>query len=241
MNVNAERLSGVLRRVRHACERSDRSPDSVRLLAVSKQQPPEALRTLYALGQRAFGENRLQEALAKQDVLEDLEIEWHFIGPVQSNKTRDIAARFDWVQSVDREKVLRRLGSQRPDGLPPLDICLQVNIDRERQKAGVAPEAAGALAAMTREFPALRLRGLMCLPEHTEDAERTRDSFRRLAHLAEELRRDGFAIDTLSMGMSGDLELAIEAGSTLVRVGTDLFGPRPGAMHTASKTTGAPA
>jgi pyridoxal phosphate enzyme (YggS family) len=226
MNVAAERLRAVRSRIAEACDRAGRNRDEVKLLAVSKQHPAQAIRTLHALGQRAFGENRLQEAADKQDALSDLDIEWHFIGPVQSNKTRDIAARFAWVQSVDREKLIRRLGAQRPEGAPPLSICLQVNIDAEPQKAGADPSELGDLAALTRDYPGLRLRGLMCLPEYTSDETATLDSFRRVAALAESLRRRGFELDTLSMGMSGDLELAIEAGSNLVRVGTDLFGPR---------------
>lgn len=228
MDVSSARLRAVRARIAEACARADRHPGDVRLLAVSKQHPPDAIRALHALGQRAFGENRLQEASVKQDALADLDLQWHFIGPVQSNKTRDIAARFDWVQSVDREKLVRRLGDQRPDDLPPLSICLQVNIDAEPQKAGARPEDLEELAALSRAHPRLRLRGLMCLPEYTDDERATLDSFRRVAALQQSLRRRGFELDTLSMGMSGDLALAIEAGSTMVRVGTDLFGPRPG-------------
>lgn len=228
MNVHLNRLQNVRSRIAAACEKSGRDPGSVRLLAVSKQQAAEAIRGLHECGQREFGENRLQEALDKQALLGDLDLCWHFIGPVQSNKTGDIAARFSWVQSVDREKILRRLGAQRPAELPPLNICLQVNIDREPQKAGVAPETLPALAALAAGQPGLRLRGLMCIPALTEDEDRTRDSFSRVAALARDLAERGFELDTLSMGMSGDLEAAIECGSTLVRVGTDLFGPRPG-------------
>lgn len=221
-----ERLHTVRERIASACARSGRDPASVRLLAVSKQQDAAAIRALQGLGQLEFGENRLQEAVEKQALLEDLPLTWHFIGPVQSNKTKDIATRFAWVQSVDREKVLQRLDAQRPDALPALNVCLQVNIDHEPQKAGVAPEALAELAALAARLPRLRLRGLMCIPALTEDEARTRDSFRRLAALAEDLRARGHRLDTLSMGMSGDLELAVECGSTLVRVGTDLFGPR---------------
>ncbi|MEM1412683.1 MAG: YggS family pyridoxal phosphate-dependent enzyme [Pseudomonadota bacterium] len=223
---SAQRRRQVLERIARACRESGRSPAAVELLAVSKQQPAAALRAQHALGQRAFGENRLQEALTKQDELADLELTWHFIGPVQSNKTRDIAARFDWVQSVDREKILRRLGAQRPEAKPPLMICLQVNIDEEPQKAGASPAAVTDLAALCRDLPRLCLRGLMCLPARQEDADDTRDSFQRVAALAATLRHEGHEIDTLSMGMSADLEPAIACGSTMVRVGTDLFGPR---------------
>jgi hypothetical protein len=210
-----------------ACAGSGRATDSVILLAVSKRQPVDAIAALNDLGQRHFGENRLQEALAKQTALRGRNITWHFIGPVQSNKTRDIATRFDWVQSVDRPKIVQRLQEQRPEGLAPLNVCLQVNIDEEPQKAGATAEAIPGLAARVAACDRLRLRGLMCIPELSDDTEKTLDSFRRVARLAEQLRADGHELDTLSMGMSGDLELAIAAGSTLIRVGTDLFGPRP--------------
>jgi hypothetical protein len=187
----------------------------------------DAIAALNDLGQRHFGENRLQEALAKRTALRGRNITWHFIGPVQSNKTRDIATRFDWVQSVDRPKIVQRLQEQRPEGLAPLNVCLQVNIDEEPQKAGATAEAIPGLAARVAACDRLRLRGLMCIPELSDDTEKTLDSFRRVARLAEQLRADGHELDTLSMGMSGDLELAIAAGSTLIRVGTDLFGPRP--------------
>lgn len=210
-----------------ACARSGRATDSVTLLAVSKRQTTDALAALHDLGQRHFGENRLQEALTKQAALNDRDITWHFIGPVQSNKTRDIAAHFDWVQSVDRSKIVERLQEQRPRGMAPLNVCLQVNIDEEPQKAGATVADLPGLAERVAACDRLRLRGLMCIPELSDDAARTLESFRRVARLAEQLRADGHELDTLSMGMSGDLELAIEAGSTLVRVGTDLFGPRP--------------
>lgn len=226
MKVPEKRLAEVRSRITEACRRSGRDPGSVRLLAVSKQQEADALRALHGLGQRAFGENRVQEALEKQNQLLDLDLEWHFIGPIQSNKTRDIATHFDWVHSVDRLKILKRLDAQRPGDLPPLQLCLQVNIDDEPQKAGARPDTLSGLAEAARNMDGIRLRGLMCLPALTEDEDRTRKSFRRLANLADELRAEGHALDTLSMGMSGDLDIAIECGSTLVRVGTDLFGPR---------------
>jgi pyridoxal phosphate enzyme (YggS family) len=213
--------------MRQACADSGRTGERVTLLAVSKRQPVEAIAALNDLGQREFGENRLQEALAKQAALTDRDIGWHFIGPVQSNKTRDIAAHFDWVQSVDRPKIVQRLQEQRPDGLAPLNVCLQVNIDEEPQKAGATAAAIPGLAARVAACDRLRLRGLMCIPELSDDLGKTLESFRRVARLAEQLRAEGHELDTLSMGMSGDLELAIEAGSTLIRVGTDLFGPRP--------------
>lgn len=230
MNVHAERFRNVRSRIDRACARCGRNSTEVQLLAVSKQQDAAAIRSLHALGQRAFGENRLQEALQKQELLDDLDLTWHFIGPVQSNKTRDIASRFSWVQSVDREKILRRLDAQRPAERGRLDVCLQVNIDEEPQKAGARPEQVPDLAALAATLPRLRLRGLMCLPALTDDEARTRDSFERLAALAadlvENLGEAARDLDTLSMGMSRDLETAIACGSTMVRVGTDLFGPR---------------
>jgi pyridoxal phosphate enzyme (YggS family) len=226
-NELATRLDSVRKRMEQACADSGRPIESVALLAVSKRQPVEAIAALHGLGQKDFGENRLQEALSKQDALADRNITWHFIGPVQSNKTRDIAQHFDWVQSVDRPKIVQRLQEQRPDTLPPLNVCLQVNIDDEPQKAGATVAALPDLAAQVAACSRLRLRGLMCLPERVDEPARTLDSFRRVGVLAEQLRENGHDLDTLSMGMSGDLELAIEAGSTLIRVGTDLFGPRP--------------
>lgn len=232
MNGISGRLSKVRSRLRAACESSGRDPEEVTLLAVSKMHPAASVRSLFELGQEKFGENRLQEALVKQDELDDLPIEWHFIGPVQSNKTRDIAARFDWVQSVDRNKVLQRLSSQRPPGFPALNICLQVNIDSEPQKAGVLPHAAMALAEQARALPGVRLRGLMSIPRFEPDPERSRASFVRLSALFQQLCAAGFELDTLSMGMSADLEVAISEGSTMVRVGTDLLGQRPSKSDT---------
>ena len=203
-----------------------RDPSGVTLLAVSKKQAASLVRRFFMLGQTAFGENRVQEALAKQQELADLAIDWHFIGPVQSNKARELAEQFDWVQSVDRVKILQALSRPRPASLPPLNICLQINIDREPQKSGLAPEALATLAEQAAEAPGIRLRGLMALPRFSHDPEVTRDSFARLRMLYETLREAGHELDTLSMGMSGDLELAIAEGSTMVRVGTDLLGPR---------------
>jgi pyridoxal phosphate enzyme (YggS family) len=170
----------------------------------------------------------VQEALAKQARLRDLDLEWHFIGPLQSNKTREVAAHFDWVQSADRQKILRRLSEQRPGALPPLNVCIQVNIDREPQKAGVLPEAAGELAGTIIELPGLRLRGLMTIPRMGDEENDPGDSYRRMHELFRSLQAAGLAMDTLSMGMSADLEQAIFHGSTMVRIGTDLLGPRLG-------------
>lgn len=197
------------------------------LLAVSKRHTAERIRALHALGQRSFGENYVQEARAKQAALQGLDIEWHFIGPLQSNKTREAAEHFDWVQSADREKILRRLSAQRPPALPDLNICIQVNIDREPQKAGVLPEGAADLARAARDLPRLNLRGLMAIPRMATDSHDPDDSYRRMRELFGDLLGAGFVVDTLSMGMSADLESAILHGSTMVRIGTDLLGPRP--------------
>ena len=213
----AAALQAVQARIRSAEERFGRAPGSVALLAVTKTRPPEDLRAAFAAGQRALG---------KMGALEDLAIEWHFIGPVQSNKTRPIAERFAWVHSVDREKVARRLAEQRPAGLPPLQVCLEVNVSGEESKSGVAPGELPALARTVVGLPRLRLRGLMAVPAPGEDFELQRQAFRSLRELFEGLRAEGLPLDTLSMGMSGDLEAAVAEGSTLVRVGTAIFGPR---------------
>jgi pyridoxal phosphate enzyme (YggS family) len=222
-----QRLEKLRLRLEKACESAGRDASGVRILAVGKKHPSASIRELYAQGQRAFGENMLQEALDKQRQLQDLAIEWHFIGHIQSNKTRQLAERFPWVQTVDREKVLNRLSGQRPEDLPPLNICLEVNIDREPQKSGVLPEDLPALARLAMDAPRIRLRGLMAIPRHSEDPAEQRDSFRRVKALYDDLCALGCELDTLSMGMSADLEQAVAEGSTMVRVGTDLFGPRP--------------
>jgi len=227
VNRHSDRLTKVRARIAQACRKVGRDPAEVALLAVSKLHPASAVESLHACGQRSFGENRLQEALPKLHDLRGLEIDWHFIGPVQSNKTRDIAAHFNWVQSVDREKILRRLAAQRPADLPPLNVCLQVNIDREPQKAGLAPAELEEMASLAESLEGIRLRGLMCIPRLTADRDSTLGSFEATRTLFRRLLGSGHALDTLSMGMSADLELAIEAGSTMVRVGTDLFGKRP--------------
>jgi hypothetical protein len=228
MNNLKENLDNVRARIAAACDKAARSPGEIGILAVSKRHPAERIRGLYGLGQRAFAENYVQEALAKQCRLQDLDIEWHFIGPLQSNKTREVAAHFDWVQSADRQKVLRRLSEQRPGELPALNICIEVNIDREPQKAGVLPEAAGELAGTIIELPGLRLRGLMTIPRMGDEEYDPGDSYRRMQELFRSLQTAGLEMDTLSMGMSADLEQAILHGSTMVRIGTDLLGPRSG-------------
>ena len=227
MNNLKANLHNVRARVQQACEKAGRNPADIMILAVSKKHSAHRIRALHALGQGAFGENYVQEAVAKQAELADLDIEWHFIGPLQSNKTREAAAHFAWVQSVDRTKIARRLSEQRPAGLPALNVCLQVNIDRESQKAGVLPEDTAELAQFTSDLPNVRLRGLMAIPRMGGDDYDPSDSYRRMFELFSQLRSDGIAMDTLSMGMSADLEAAIFQGSTMVRIGTDLLGVRP--------------
>jgi len=199
---------------------------SAQLLAVSKTQPAAAVRTLAGLGQRHFGENYVQEALAKQAELADLPLTWHLIGPLQSNKCREAARHFDWLQSLDRKKLIEPLSRYRPAQAPPLNVLIQVNIDDEGSKSGCAPEDVAELAAAVAAAPGLRLRGLMAIPEPTPDLERRRLAFRRMRVLFEALAAQHAGVDTLSMGMSEDFELAIAEGATLVRVGSALFGPR---------------
>lgn len=220
------RLQTVRRRIEAACLEYGRSPDSVTLLAVSKTRNSEELRTMAALGLRRFGENYLQEALDKIEALADLGLEWHFIGPIQSNKTRPLAEQFDWVHSVDRLKIARRLSEQRPADLPPLNICLQINVSGESSKSGITLAELPGLAHEVAELPHLRLRGLMAIPAPADDFEAQRYPFRLMGEALEQLNRNGLQLDTLSMGMSGDLEAAIAEGATMVRIGTALFGPR---------------
>ncbi len=222
------RLQALRERIAIACTRAGRRPESVRLVAVSKTFPAEAIREALAAGQRAFGENYVQEALDKIAALRGASPapEWHFIGPLQSNKTRPVAQAFDWVHSIEREKIALRLSEQRDERAAPLQVCLQVNVSGESSKSGVAPEKLRALADSVVKLPRLKLRGLMAVPEPTPDQDLQRRRFAQLRGLLEELNRAGFALDTLSMGMSGDLEAAIAEGSTLVRVGTAIFGER---------------
>jgi len=221
-----ENLNRIIGRIDAACSDANRSFDDVMLLAVSKRKPASAVAALARAGQRNFGENQVQEALEKQDATTSLDLCWHFIGRIQSNKTRAIAERFDWVHAVDRDKIARRLNDQRPDGLLPLNVCLQVNIDNESSKSGVAPDDVPALAAAVAALPRLKLRGLMCLPAIRDTFEQQRVPFRRLRELRDDLNRAGYALDTLSMGMTGDFPAAIAEGATIVRVGTALFGAR---------------
>jgi pyridoxal phosphate enzyme (YggS family) len=227
MNNLKENLHNVRTRVDSACKKAGRYPAGIAILAVSKKHPVERIRVLHQLGQLSFGENYVQEALAKMDLLSHTDIEWHFIGPLQSNKTQQVARHFQWVQSVDRVKILRRLSSQRPAGHPDLNVLIQVNIDREPQKAGVMPELVSELASAAVSLPGLRLRGLMTIPKAGSLRHDPSGSYKRMSALFNKLIQDGLELDTLSMGMSGDLEAAIMNGSTMVRIGTDLFGPRP--------------
>jgi PLP dependent protein len=207
---------------------AQRPVQSVTLLAVAKTFGADAVRQAHAAGQHAFGENYVQEALAKIEALADLRpaLEWHLIGPLQSNKTREVAAAFDWVHTVDRLKIAQRLSAQRPDHLPPLQVCVQVNVSGEASKAGVAPDEAAALAQAVAALPRLCLRGLMSIPEPAQGIAAQRAPHRRLHELFESMCAQGLALDTLSMGMSADLEAAIAEGSTMVRVGSAIFGER---------------
>lgn len=228
MSHIADHLQAVHARIERAAQAAQRSPDSIRLLAVSKTFPAEDVRAAFAAGQRAFGENYVQESLAKIEALADLrtQLEWHFIGPLQSNKTRPVAEHFDWVHSVDRLKIAQRLSEQRPDALPPLNVCLQVNVSGEASKSGVALADAPDLARAIAALPKVRLRGLMSIPEPADDLQAQREPHRLLRALFDALRADGIALDTMSMGMSGDLEAAVLEGATIVRIGTAIFGKR---------------
>ena len=228
MSPLAHTLMAVRTRIAQAAQAAERDPASIKLLAVSKTFPAEDVRAAFAAGQRAFGENYVQEALAKIEALGDLraQIEWHFIGPLQSNKTRPVAEHFDWVHSVDRLKIAQRLSEQRPANLAPLNVCLQVNVSGEASKSGVALADAPALAREIAALPRLVLRGLMSIPEPSENIGAQRAAHRTLRTLFDTLRAEGLALDTLSMGMSADLEAAVLEGATIVRIGTAIFGTR---------------
>ncbi|WP_095127083.1 YggS family pyridoxal phosphate-dependent enzyme [Pseudomonas sp. Irchel s3h14] len=223
MSTIADNIAQVSSRIHAAAVAAKRDTDSVQLLAVSKTKPAEALREAYAAGLRDFGENYLQEALSKQLELADLPLIWHFIGPIQSNKTRAIAEHFAWVHSVDRLKIAQRLSEQRPADLPPLNICIQVNVSGEASKSGCTPADLPALANAISELPRIKLRGLMAIPEPTEDRAAQDAAFAAVQRLQASLN---LPLDTLSMGMSHDLESAIAMGATWVRIGTALFGAR---------------
>ncbi len=223
-----QRLAAVRARVEAACRAAGRAPDEVTLLAVGKTFPVGRLREAHACGVRAFGENYVQEALAKIDALAELAPPpaWHFIGPLQANKTRAVAERFDWVHGVDRLKIAERLSAQRPEGRAPLQVCLQVNVSGEATKSGLAPAEVPAVARAVAALPRLALRGLMAIPEPGADLAAQRAPFRALRDLLDAVNASGLALDTLSMGMSADLEAAIAEGATIVRVGSAIFGRR---------------
>ena len=225
MSTIAERLTQVRLRIAQAAMAAGRDPASIRLLAVSKTRPVTDLEAALAAGQTTFGESYLQDALPKIAAIGE-RAEWHFIGPIQSNKTRQIAGHFAWVHSVDRLKIAQRLNEQRPAGLPPLNVCLQVNTSGENTKAGISPATTLTLATAVAALPRLRLRGLMTIPAPEQDVQQQRQPFALLRQLLEQLNAKGFELDTLSMGMSNDLEAAILEGATLVRIGTAIFGPR---------------
>lgn len=226
MTTIALNLQSVRSRIAKACAAAGRDVNEVTLLPVSKTFGPDAVRAAHAAGERAFGENYIQEAVEKQALLGDLPLEWHCIGPIQSNKTRLVAAHFAWAHAVDRLKIAQRLSEQRAPEQPPLQVCIQVNVDGGPAKAGVAPDEALALAREVAQLPRLRLRGLMTIPEPSEDFAGQLAVHREARALFDRLRAAGLPLDTLSMGMTADLEAAIQAGSTMVRVGTAIFGAR---------------
>ena len=226
MTTISNALQAVRERMVRAAERCARLPATIKLLAVSKAVRAADIRAAYAAGQRAFGESYVQEALPKIADLHDLAVEWHFIGPIQSNKTKQIAEHFAWIHGVDRFKIAQRLSEQRPAALPPLNICLQVNVSAEASKSGVASTALAELAHAVAALPRLKLRGLMAIPAPSTDIDEQRAAFRRVRELFEQLNTQDFQLDTLSMGMSHDLEAAIQEGATIVRVGSAIFGER---------------
>lgn len=219
-------INTVLSSIRDCEQHFDRRPNSVTLLAVSKTKPIEMIENAYQCGLRAFGENYAQELYDKAQQLQLAGLEWHFIGPLQSNKTRLIAESAHWMHSLDRLKIAERLSQQRPDTLPPLQVCLQVNLEQESSKSGLAVEQVGELAAAIQALPQLHLRGLMCIPSQQDSEQGQRAVFARLHKLSQQLQSNGVSLDTLSMGMSGDYQAAIAEGSTMIRVGTALFGAR---------------
>jgi pyridoxal phosphate enzyme (YggS family) len=226
----AQNLQAVDDSIGAAATAAGRMRGDVQLLAVSKTFPPDAVRAAHAAGQVAFGENYLQESLDKMAALQDLDLEWHFVGPIQSNKTRPIAGHFDWVHTVDRLKIAQRLSEQRDPARGPLNICLQVNISGEDSKSGATPAELPELARAVSALPNVRLRGLMAIPEPESDPERQRAPFRAVRALFEQLNADGLDMDTLSMGMSGDMRAAIAEGATIVRIGSAIFGNRSKGM-----------
>lgn len=226
MTTITSRLQAVNARIAAAARQAGRDPATVTLVAVSKTFPPGAIAEARHAGQQAFGENYLQECLDKLRALQDPAIQWHFLGPLQSNKTRLVAENIDWVHGLDRFRIAERLSAARPDSRPALQVCIQVNVSGEDSKSGVAPEAAVALAGQVSDLPRLQLRGLMAIPEPTPDSTLRRSRFRLLREIRDEINRKGIGMDTLSMGMSDDLEEAIAEGATVVRVGRAIFGER---------------
>ncbi|MCW8964787.1 MAG: YggS family pyridoxal phosphate-dependent enzyme [Gammaproteobacteria bacterium] len=219
-------LGNVKTQIQQLSSRYNRPLGEVKLLAVSKTFPAERIREVYGLGQRAFGENYVDEALVKINTLSDLDIEWHYIGPVQSNKTRKIAENFHWLHSLASEKHARRLSSQRPAEMPPLNVCIQVNVSHESSKSGINDQEVNALASIVQDLPGLCLRGIMGIPAMTSNIEQQRQAFSSLAQVYRQLRTTYENVDTLSMGMTGDMEAAIAEGSTMLRIGTAIFGAR---------------
>lgn len=226
MNTIATRLQAVQARIRAAAVAAGRPAEEIQLIAVSKTFPAQAVREACQAGQTAFGENYLQEALSKIEALSDLSPEWHFIGPIQSNKTRLVAQSFAWVHSVDRLRLAERLSAARLSQQAPLQVCIQVNLSAEASKSGCRPDQLGDLAEAVAKLPRLRLRGLMTIPQATSDVDLQRQRFAQLRQLKEDLLSRGLVLDTLSMGMSDDLEAAIMEGATMVRIGRAIFGPR---------------
>jgi pyridoxal phosphate enzyme (YggS family) len=226
MTTIASNLQATRTAIADAATACGRAPQDIELLAVSKTFPADAVREAYDAGQCRFGENYVQEGIDKIAALQGLQIEWHFIGPIQSNKTRLIAEHFDWVHGIERLKIAERLSAQRPAHLPPLQVCLQVNVSGEASKSGVAPEQVKELAHGIAALPNLSLRGLMAIPAPTDDAAEQRAAFAQVRILFEQLNRDGLQLDTLSMGMSHDFPAAVAEGATMVRIGTAIFGMR---------------
>jgi len=226
MSRIAQNLANISQRIEDAAKSVGRDPSEVAILAVSKTHSVEKIREAYAAGLTRFGESYVQEAIPKIEALKNLPLEWHFIGPIQSNKTRDIAAHFSWVHSVDRLKIASRLNEQRPADLKPLNICVQINISLESTKSGIVQQALREFAAQLKPLRSLRLRGLMTIPQKTVDEQQQRALFAKLHRLFDDLNQDGYQLDTLSMGMTNDFEAAVMEGSTLLRIGTGLFGAR---------------
>ena len=230
MNDIESRLLAIKEQIASHARQTGRQPEQIKLLAVSKTKPAEAIQAAYQAGQRLFGESYVQEAVTKVQYLKNIpdyaDIEWHFIGPLQSNKTRLVAENFDWIHSIEREKIAQRLNEQRPAHLPALNICIQVNISGEQTKSGITADKVFGLAGIISNFPRLKLRGLMTIAENTDDLNIVRDNFLQMQELYNRLKNQYPSVDTLSMGMTDDMAVAIECGSTMVRIGTAIFGSR---------------